>query len=296
MERDYRPDQGPDDPDRRRFLWWIFIGAGGSFLTCSVAEYLSRLLLGPLIPAESKLRGIAAAATATAVFDNERRTSFTPEGKFTEEIYQQVARSLVVLEIDQIGQLGKGGTGWCVAIPGSDEVVIVTARHLLPRPRRDGSEQPSEVRVYHPMSGTSAATAECLVAHADSDLMAMRLRLNQPLGVSPLSYQVRPLTPGTQVLTAGFSNQFLVEFSWSGGPLTPDQAWEVRAWRMGQDGHPGVVAPTTATSVVVDVTTWLSGNYCWTAGAVTTDPYRRIGVEADPICFEIPGVVPVPDG
>jgi len=209
MERDYRPNQGPDDPDRRKILIWITIGTGGSVVTCLGLERLSNWLLSPLYPRDDDQRGIEAAATATKVAIEGRRTSFTPEGKFTEEIYQQVARSLVVLEIYQIGQPSKGGTGWCVAIPGSDEVVIVTAHHVLPRSQIDGSEQPSQVRVYHPISSTSAEATACRLKLENPYFVAMRLKLNKPLGVSPLSYQVRPLTPGTQVLTAGFSNQFL---------------------------------------------------------------------------------------
>ena len=83
-------------------------------------------------------------------------------------------------------------------------------------------------------------------------------------------------------------------WQWSGPPLAPNQAFEVRMWLVNTTEHNGLTGPVRGTSVEVDLSPVKSGDYLWTVAVIEVNPYRRTGPEAPPYALHISGIVPVP--
>ena len=75
-------------------------------------------------------------------------------------------------------------------------------------------------------------------------------------------------------------------WSWSGPPLTANQAFEVRMWKEDRQDHLGAAGLTrqTSTNFNVQGTAGVkqggAGVYFWTVAVVEVQPYKRVGPEA----------------
>ncbi len=110
-----------------------------------------------------------------------------------------------------------------------------------------------------------------------------------PSGLLPAPVLISP--PNGEAI----GGRTVFKWQWKGPKLAADQGFEIRLWKVGQADHYGAtgVLPGNVTEAALDVAGsygWQQGGnglYNWTVAVVATDPYKRIGAEADPRALEI---------